>query len=113
MSAQLLEAVPDTTDIPLAVAIANLRNASNSLVIDPNLSLSRHYWLHIAPPDELAKFIVRQPNHTWNGLTIYPDEVWRYCSNDLWINWRNNQHKKAVRVRKAKKYEPVDWDDDE
>jgi hypothetical protein len=112
MSAQLLEAVPYTTDVSLAEAIANLRNAPKNIIIDPDLSLSRHYWLHIASPDELVKFIVRQPNHTWNGLTIYPDEVWRYCSTDLWIHWRNH-HKKIIKIRKARKFEPVDWDDED
>ena len=59
------------------------------------------YWLNIAPADELAAYIVRQPNYTWNGLTIRPDEVWRYQHNDLWIHWRQNWKASAERLGKV------------
>lgn len=46
------------------------------------------YLLLDAPPDEVVDHIISQPNHTWHGLTIYPDEAWRYRGNDYWMEWR-------------------------
>ena|SRR6266498_5135080 len=112
MSLQSVETTSDLTDISLAEAFARLGSSSNNLAIDQNLSLSNQFWLDIALPDELTDFIVRQPNHTWNGLTIYPDEAWRYRNNDLWITWRSNPNAFILKLHKAKKIKLVDWDDE-
>lgn len=46
-----------------------------------------YYWDQ-APADELVDYIISQPNHTWRGMTIYPDEAWRYRHSDRWMEWR-------------------------
>ena len=50
--------------------------------------IRRDYYLYTAEPDEVVDYIVSQPNHTWNGVTIYPDEVWRYRCKADWMWWR-------------------------
>ena len=85
-------------DVHLADAIAGLAKPDSSLVLNESLTLVQLYWLNLAPSEELADYIVRQPNHTWNGLTIYPDEVWRYRHSDLWITWRRNQSEAALKL---------------
>jgi hypothetical protein len=99
-------------DIQLADALAGLAITDSSLALNQSLTLAQIYWLKIAPPDELADFIVRQPNHTWNGLTIYPGEAWRYRHTDLWITWRGNQHEVVRKLTLAKQGLLSDWDDD-
>lgn len=49
------------------------------------------YMRNHASAEQLTDFIVNCPNHTWNGLTIRPDEAWRYRENDLWITWRRKE----------------------
>ena len=37
--------------------------------------MTRGYWLWDASPKELVEHIVNEPNHTFRGVTIYPDEA--------------------------------------
>lgn len=39
-------------------------------------------------PERIVNFILLQPNYTWMGLTIYPDEAWRYRNTTDWMWWR-------------------------
>lgn len=57
--------------------------------VDTQLRLEHDQYLLVdASPDEVVEYIISQPNHTWRGLTIYPDEAWRYRHNDYWMGWR-------------------------
>jgi hypothetical protein len=109
MNLERIEIAPVEEDILLTEAFARLNGVSDKPPIDENLRLSQQYWLNIAPPDELTDYIVRQPNHSWHGLTIYPDEAWRYRHNDLWITWRNRQNKLIHKLNRAKKFNLMDW----
>jgi hypothetical protein len=112
MNLERIETASFEDDISLAEAFARLEAVSDKLPMDENLRLPQQYWLNIAPPHELADYIVRQPNHTWHGLTIYPDEAWRYRHNDLWITWRDQQNKSIQKLNQAKKINFADWDDE-
>ena len=112
MNLERIETTPFEDDILLTEAFASLDRASDRLPIDENLRLSQQYWLNIAPPHELADYIVRQPNHTWHGLTIYPGEAWRYRHTDLWITWRSDPNKIVHKLNQAKKIKFADWDDE-
>ena len=68
-------------EVELVDAVASLSNAAHLITTDAELNLVNQYWLKIAPPNELADYIVKQPNHTWNGITIYPGEAWRDSCN--------------------------------
>ena len=41
-----------------------------------------------AEPAEVVQYILQQPDHTWMGVTIYPDEAWRYEHKSDWMWWR-------------------------
>src|SRR5438132_1544700 len=112
MNLEHIEIAPFEDDILLTETFARLDGVSDKFPIDGNLRLSIQYWLNIAPPHELADYIVRQPNHTWHGLTIYPDEAWRYRHNDLWITWRDKQNKFLQKLNQAKKINFADLDDE-
>jgi len=53
--------------------------------------MTRGYWLWDASPKELVEHIVNEPNHTFRGVTIYPDEAWRYENTGAWIWWRRDK----------------------
>lgn len=46
------------------------------------------YYLNEAEPAEVVQYILHQPDHTWMGVTIYPDETWRYEHKSDWMWWR-------------------------
>lgn len=50
-------------------------------------TLTRHYRDE-AEPAEVVQYILQQPNNTWMGVTIYPDEAWRYACKSDWMWWR-------------------------
>lgn len=56
-------------------------------MLHPRESLDRHYR-EVAEPDEVVQYILQQPNHTWMGVTIWPDEAWRYSDKRDWMWWR-------------------------
>lgn len=49
------------------------------------------YAIHCMTPYYLSRYISEQPNHTFNGVTIYPDEVWRFSSSNEWIWWKRGE----------------------
>lgn len=46
------------------------------------------YLLNHAAPEDVVAYIVKSPNHTWMGVTICPDEAWRYAAKSDWMWWR-------------------------
>jgi len=50
--------------------------------------LREHRMINHAEPDEVVQYILQQPKHTWKGVTIYPDEAWRYEQKSDWMWWR-------------------------
>jgi len=47
-----------------------------------------HYYRDEAEPADVVQYILQQPDHTWMGVTIYPDEAWRYACKSDWMWWR-------------------------
>jgi len=99
-------------EVEFADAVASLSNAAHLITADAELNLVNQYWLKIAPPNELADYIVKQPNHTWNGITIYPGEAWRYRDTDLWITWRTYDSKIARKLHEITRGGPVEWSEE-
>lgn len=48
----------------------------------------REVLLNEVEPAEVVQYILQQPDHTWMGVTIYPDEAWRYEHKSDWMWWR-------------------------
>lgn len=46
------------------------------------------YYRDEAESAEVVQYILQQPDHTWMGVTIYPDEAWRYACKSDWMWWR-------------------------
>lgn len=59
----------------------------SQLIKELGNTITAHYRDY-AEPNEVVDYIIDQPNHTWMGVTIYPDEAWRYQSKSDWMWWR-------------------------
>ena len=56
-------------------------------LLHPLERIEKHYP-DVAEPAEVVQYILQQPKHTWMGVTIMPDEAWRYEQKSDWMWWR-------------------------
>lgn len=56
-------------------------------MLHPRERIEKHYR-DVADPAEVVQYILQQPKHTWMGVTIMPDEAWRYEQKSDWMWWR-------------------------
>jgi len=56
-------------------------------MLHPRENLEK-YYRNVADPAEVVQYILQQPKHTWMGVTIMPDEAWRYEQKSDWMWWR-------------------------
>jgi hypothetical protein len=94
---QNLGAVMVNAAVPAVEAFAGFTRilASDSRIkqlleelIDNMHDVVDEYMCSNAEPADVVKYIVDSPNHTWMGVTIYPDEAWRYEHKTDWMWWR-------------------------
>lgn len=71
-------------------SISRLGLSTYELITVGLMKEAENYMLWEADPKTVVQYILQKPNNTWHGVTIWPDESWRYeCKSD-WMWWREN-----------------------